>query len=131
MAIHLLTRSIGNPNAILAQPTGNPTPTTPLQPPRSRAAARNQAWRGNALPGQAIGERFGEISWMPSGECLGKAGLTGRGGRFQLLLGVHVSLFDTYVGLCLLYVAATLSFVIWMMLSFIDVVPYTWSMQRN
>ena len=43
----------------------------------------------------------------------------------DLLLGVRVSLFDTYVGLGLLYVATTLPFVIWMMLSFIDEVPYT------
>ena len=43
----------------------------------------------------------------------------------ELLLGVRISLFDTYVGLGLLYVATTLPFVIWMMLSFIDEVPYT------
>ena len=43
----------------------------------------------------------------------------------QTLLGVRVSLFDTYIGLGLLYVATTLPFVIWMMLSFIDEVPYT------
>jgi multiple sugar transport system permease protein len=43
----------------------------------------------------------------------------------QSLLGVRVSLFDTYIGLGLLYVASTLPFVIWMMLSFIDEVPYT------
>ena len=43
----------------------------------------------------------------------------------QLLLGVRLSLFDTYVGLMLLYMATTLPFVIWMMLSFIDEVPYT------
>lgn len=43
----------------------------------------------------------------------------------QLLLGVRISLFDTYIGLGLLYVATTLPFVIWMMLSFIDEVPYT------
>ncbi len=43
----------------------------------------------------------------------------------QLLLGVRVSLYDTYIGLGLLYVATTLPFVIWMMLSFIDEVPYT------
>jgi multiple sugar transport system permease protein len=41
------------------------------------------------------------------------------------LFGVRVSLFDTYVGLGLLYTATTLPFVIWMMLSFIDEVPYT------
>ncbi|WP_089717194.1 carbohydrate ABC transporter permease, partial [Candidatus Entotheonella palauensis] len=43
----------------------------------------------------------------------------------QLLLGVRLSLYDTYIGLGLLYVATTLPFVIWMMLSFIDEVPYT------
>jgi multiple sugar transport system permease protein len=43
----------------------------------------------------------------------------------QILLGVRLSLFDTYIGLGLLYVATTLPFVIWMMLSFIDEVPYT------
>jgi multiple sugar transport system permease protein len=42
----------------------------------------------------------------------------------EALLGVRFSLFDTYVGLGLLYVATTLPFVIWMMLSFIDEVPY-------
>jgi multiple sugar transport system permease protein len=41
------------------------------------------------------------------------------------LLGVRVSLFDTYVGLVLIYTATTLPFVIWMMLTFIDEVPYT------
>lgn len=43
----------------------------------------------------------------------------------EVLLGVRISLFDTYIGLGLLYVATTLPFVIWMMLSFIDEVPYT------
>jgi multiple sugar transport system permease protein len=43
----------------------------------------------------------------------------------QTLLGVRLSLFDTYLGLGMLYVATTLPFVIWMMLSFIDEVPYT------
>ena len=43
----------------------------------------------------------------------------------ELLLGTRISLFDTYLGLGLLYVATTLPFVIWMMLSFIDEVPYT------
>jgi multiple sugar transport system permease protein len=42
-----------------------------------------------------------------------------------LVFGSRVSLFDTYVGLGLLYTATTLPFVIWMMLSFIDEVPYT------
>jgi len=41
------------------------------------------------------------------------------------LFGVRVSLFDTYVGLILIYVVTTLPFVIWMMLTFIDEVPYT------
>ncbi len=43
----------------------------------------------------------------------------------DLLLGVRVSLFDTYIGIGLLYVATTLPFVIWMMLNFIEEVPYT------
>ena len=43
----------------------------------------------------------------------------------ELLLGVRISLFDTYLGLGLLYVATALPFVIWMMLNFIDEVPYT------
>lgn len=43
----------------------------------------------------------------------------------NVLFGVRVSLFDTYLGLGLLYTATTLPFVIWMMLSFIDEVPYT------
>ena len=43
----------------------------------------------------------------------------------QLLLGVRLSLFDSYLGLGLLYVVTTLPFAIWMMLSFIDEVPYT------
>ena len=43
----------------------------------------------------------------------------------SLLLGVRLSLFDTHLGLGLLYTATTLPFVIWMMLSFIDEVPYT------
>jgi multiple sugar transport system permease protein len=42
-----------------------------------------------------------------------------------LLFGVRVSLFDTYIGLILLYMVTTLPFVIWMMLTFIDEVPYT------
>jgi multiple sugar transport system permease protein len=41
------------------------------------------------------------------------------------LFGVRVSLFDTYVGLVLIYTVTTLPFVIWMMLTFIDEVPYT------
>ena len=43
----------------------------------------------------------------------------------NLLFGARVSLFDTYIGLGMLYVATTLPFVIWMMLSFIDEIPYT------
>ncbi len=42
-----------------------------------------------------------------------------------LLLGTRLTLIDTYLGLGLLYTATTLPFVIWMMLSFIDEVPYT------
>ena len=41
------------------------------------------------------------------------------------LFQIRFSLFDSYIGLSLLYVATTLPFVIWMMLSFIDEVPYT------
>lgn len=41
------------------------------------------------------------------------------------LFGMQVSLFDTYTGLILIYVVSTLPFVIWMMLSFIDEVPYS------
>jgi len=41
------------------------------------------------------------------------------------VLGVRISLFDTYIGLILIYTATTLPFVIWMMLTFIDEVPYT------
>ena len=41
------------------------------------------------------------------------------------LFGLRVSLFDTYIGLILIYTATTLPFVIWMMLTFIDEVPYT------
>jgi multiple sugar transport system permease protein len=41
------------------------------------------------------------------------------------LLGVRISLFDTYAGLVLIYTVTTLPFVIWMMLTFIDEVPYT------
>lgn len=43
----------------------------------------------------------------------------------EFLFAARVSMFDTYTGLGLLYVATTLPFVIWMMLSFIDEVPYT------
>jgi multiple sugar transport system permease protein len=40
------------------------------------------------------------------------------------LFGTRISLYDTYLGLGLLYTVTTLPFVIWMMLSFIDEVPY-------
>ena len=43
----------------------------------------------------------------------------------ETLFGVRLSLFDTYLGLGLLYVATALPFVIWMMLNFIDEIPYT------
>jgi multiple sugar transport system permease protein len=42
-----------------------------------------------------------------------------------LLFGARISLFDTYIGLILIYTVTTLPFVIWMMLTFIDEVPYT------
>ena len=42
-----------------------------------------------------------------------------------LLFGTRLSLFDTYVGLILIYTVTTLPFVVWMMLTFIDEVPYT------
>ena len=41
------------------------------------------------------------------------------------LFGLRISLFDTYIGLILIYMVSTLPFVIWMMLTFIDEVPYT------
>jgi multiple sugar transport system permease protein len=41
------------------------------------------------------------------------------------LFGLRISLFDTYIGLILIYTATTLPFVIWMMLTFIEEVPYT------
>ncbi len=41
------------------------------------------------------------------------------------LFGMQLSLFDTYTGLILIYTVTTLPFVIWMMLSFIEEVPYT------
>ena len=43
----------------------------------------------------------------------------------EVLFGTRIILFDTYFGLGALYMATTLPFVIWMMLSFIDEVPYT------
>jgi multiple sugar transport system permease protein len=41
------------------------------------------------------------------------------------VLGARINLFDTYIGLILIYTASTLPFVIWMMLTFVDEVPYT------
>ncbi len=41
------------------------------------------------------------------------------------LFGFRLSMFDTYFGLILIYTVTTLPFVIWMMLTFIDEVPYT------
>ncbi|MEK9661868.1 MAG: carbohydrate ABC transporter permease [Alphaproteobacteria bacterium] len=43
----------------------------------------------------------------------------------ESVLGVRWSLFDTRFGLSALYVTVSLPFVIWMMLAFIDEVPYT------
>ncbi len=43
----------------------------------------------------------------------------------QSVLGFRVSMIDTYIGLGLLYTATTLPFVIWMMLNFIEEVPFT------
>ena len=43
----------------------------------------------------------------------------------EAVVGTRISLFDTRTGLSLLYITITLPFVIWMMLSFIDEVPYT------
>jgi multiple sugar transport system permease protein len=43
----------------------------------------------------------------------------------ETVVGMRFSMFDTYSGLGLLYMATTLPFVIWMMLSFIEEVPYT------
>jgi multiple sugar transport system permease protein len=43
----------------------------------------------------------------------------------ERLFHLRVSLYDTYLGLGLLYTVTTLPFVIWMMLSFIDEVPHT------
>jgi multiple sugar transport system permease protein len=43
----------------------------------------------------------------------------------EYLFGTRISLYDTYLGLGMLYTVTTLPFVIWMMLSFIDEVPYT------
>jgi multiple sugar transport system permease protein len=43
----------------------------------------------------------------------------------EYLFSTRISLYDTYLGLGLLYTVTTLPFVIWMMLSFIDEVPHT------
>lgn len=43
----------------------------------------------------------------------------------ESIFGMRISLYDTRVGLSLLYLTITLPFVIWMMLSFIEKVPYT------
>jgi multiple sugar transport system permease protein len=43
----------------------------------------------------------------------------------ESIFGARISLFDTRVGMSMLYLTITLPFVIWMMLSFIDEVPYT------
>ena len=43
----------------------------------------------------------------------------------ESVLGIRITLYDTYLGIGILYVAVTLPFVIWMMLSFIDEIPYT------
>ena len=43
----------------------------------------------------------------------------------QTVLSYRFSLIDSYTGLCLLYIATTLPFVIWMMLNFIEEIPKT------
>ena len=43
----------------------------------------------------------------------------------EAVFGMRLSLFDTRTGMSLLYLTITLPFVIWMMLSFIEEVPYT------
>ncbi len=43
----------------------------------------------------------------------------------QTVLGFRLQMFDTYPGLGILYVATAIPFVIWIMLSFIEEVPYT------
>jgi multiple sugar transport system permease protein len=43
----------------------------------------------------------------------------------EAVFGARISLFDTRTGMSLLYLTITLPFVIWMMLSFIDEVPYS------
>src|SRR3546814_13277031 len=41
------------------------------------------------------------------------------------VFGTRISLFDTRTGVSLLYITISLPFVLWMMLSFIEEVPYT------
>jgi multiple sugar transport system permease protein len=43
----------------------------------------------------------------------------------ETVLGTRIVLFDTRFGLSAIYIATTLPFVIWMMLTFIEEVPYT------
>lgn len=43
----------------------------------------------------------------------------------ETVLGTRIGLFDTRFGLGAIYVATTLPFVIWMMLTFIEEIPYT------
>jgi multiple sugar transport system permease protein len=43
----------------------------------------------------------------------------------ETVLGTRIVLFDTRVGVSAIYIATTLPFVIWMMLTFIEEVPYT------
>jgi len=43
----------------------------------------------------------------------------------ETVLGARIVLFDTRLGVSAIYIATTLPFVIWMMLTFIDEVPYT------
>ena len=43
----------------------------------------------------------------------------------QTVLNYRFSMIDSYTGLCLLYIATTLPFVIWMMLNFIEEIPKT------
>lgn len=43
----------------------------------------------------------------------------------ESIFGTRISLFDTRIGMSMLYLTITLPFVIWMMLSFIEEVPYT------
>ncbi len=43
----------------------------------------------------------------------------------ETVIGARISLFDTRLGVSMLYITISLPFVIWMMLTFIDEVPYT------